>query len=79
MVPALPSAPLSNSSVQVLALPTQESIRALNIGPSARGNTTVLMTVVQMIPSPISSTRASAMSHIESGVATAGKPINTVV
>jgi hypothetical protein len=37
-------------------------MRALNTGPGARGNSTVPMTVVQMIPSPISSTRARAMS-----------------
>ena len=48
-------------------------------GPTERGNTTLETTAAQVMPSTISSVRASAMSKIWFGVSTVGKPISAVV
>ncbi|MHC2244845.1 hypothetical protein ACVJH7_004152 [Bradyrhizobium elkanii] len=54
-------------------------MRPPTAGATLRGNTTVDTRLAQMMPSEISSTRASATSKMLPGSATDGKPISATV
>jgi hypothetical protein len=54
-------------------------MRAVSAGPSGRGKTRLPISVVQAIPSVISSTRAMTVSQIVPGASTLGKPMTAAL
>ncbi len=79
--PALRGSPagLSASRIQWWASRTAPSRRPSSTGAKLCGSTRLCISVAHVMPSTISSTRASAMSKMAPGSLTAGKPIRPAV
>jgi hypothetical protein len=69
----------SRSLIQVRAWPRLRSSRPSSGAVSEVGHTRLWTTVAQTMPTPISSTRARALSNSWSGRSTEGKPISAAV